>query len=95
MINTLDNYKYNLFFIKLDCEGYEYEILKGARKTLKKNLPLMLIEYDEIKFKKIYKLLINDYSFYLFDQRQIIKVKNSNKIKKNSLSQINIFCKPK
>ena len=55
----------------------------------------MLIEYDEIKFKKIYKLLINDYSFYLFDQRQIIKVKNSNKIKKNSLSQINIFCKPK
>jgi len=42
----------------------------------------MVIEYDEIKFKNIYKLLINDYSFYIFDLRKIIKVKNFNKIKK-------------
>lgn len=31
-------------FIKLDCEGYEPEVLKGGEKTLKKYRPVMVIE---------------------------------------------------
>jgi FkbM family methyltransferase len=33
-----------LSFIKLDCEGYEYFILKGAEKTIKKFKPIINIE---------------------------------------------------
>lgn len=31
-------------FIKIDVEGYELEVLKGAKKTIERNSPLLLIE---------------------------------------------------
>lgn len=33
-------------FIKIDCEGWEYKILKGARETIKAYRPTMLIEIN-------------------------------------------------
>jgi len=38
-----DFYNYNPDFIKIDVEGYEYEVLKGARKILK-NIPKVALE---------------------------------------------------
>jgi len=34
-------------FIKIDCEGYELEVLKGAKETIKKYSPVMLIEVNK------------------------------------------------
>ena len=45
MIRSIDNYNYDdVDFIKLDCEGYEALILEGARNTIKKCRPVILME---------------------------------------------------
>jgi len=44
-ISRLDDvYKGNVSVIKLDVEGHELEVLKGALETIKRNLPAMYIE---------------------------------------------------
>jgi len=44
-ITTLDSYKFSdVTLIKIDVEGYELEVLKGAKKTIKSELPDMFIE---------------------------------------------------
>lgn len=55
-INSLDNYldmnKINkIDFIKIDVEGYEYEVLSGATNTLKKYKPKLFIELDDQNLK--------------------------------------------
>ena len=50
-------------FIKIDVEGYEIEVLKGAEKTLKKNMPVILVEANSIEVKSfLYNLgyILND-----------------------------------
>lgn len=42
----LDSYGYNPQFIKIDAEGYEVRILKGAVNTITANKPIMLIEVN-------------------------------------------------
>lgn len=49
-------------FIKIDVEGFEYFVLKGMQKTLKKNNPILLIEIEKRhnkSFMKTFKLLNN------------------------------------
>ncbi len=42
---TLDSFNLdNVSFIKIDVEGHEIEVLKGARATLERNKPVMVIE---------------------------------------------------
>jgi len=42
---TLDSYNFkNVKFLKIDCEGFELAVLKGAEKTLKKNSPVIVVE---------------------------------------------------
>jgi FkbM family methyltransferase len=40
-INTID-------LIKIDVEGHEYEVLDGARQTIKKLKPIIVMEYNEL-----------------------------------------------
>jgi FkbM family methyltransferase len=39
-------------FVKIDVEGFEWEVLQGAIETLKKHKPLMLIELHPVYLKK-------------------------------------------
>ncbi|MGD1840930.1 MAG: FkbM family methyltransferase [Thermonemataceae bacterium] len=55
-ITSLDNYLtsnnlHQVDFIKIDVEGYEYEVLKGATNTLKQIKPKLFIELDDQNLK--------------------------------------------
>ena len=56
-ITTVDNFvaKHELSkvdFLKIDVEGMDVEVLQGARETLSKYRPSMLVEYDNTRFSK-------------------------------------------
>lgn len=34
-------------YIKIDCEGYESEILQGARETIMTSRPIMVVEHKQ------------------------------------------------
>jgi FkbM family methyltransferase len=45
--NTLDHYQIDTGFIKIDVEGHEESVLRGAIGTLKKCRPVVMIEIEE------------------------------------------------
>ena len=83
-VNKLD-------FIKIDTEGYEFQVIKGAKETIKKYKPILLVELElrnssKIVIKKIFSLLkkLNYDSFYS---------NNGIDFKRNSFDDIKIFKK--
>lgn len=48
-IKTLDDYKLSPDLIKIDTQNYELEVLKGARNTLEKHKPVLIIEVGKGK----------------------------------------------
>ncbi|MEQ8735773.1 MAG: FkbM family methyltransferase [Rhodospirillaceae bacterium] len=47
-VKTLDSFAFeNVGFIKIDVEGFEAEVLRGAKETLKRCKPTLLIELEE------------------------------------------------
>ena len=69
-IETLDNFIQNnkkllnkkIDLIKIDTEGYEYEVLKGAKKTIKKFKP----KYIQIEYN--WHHLFKNINLYFFSQ---------------------------
>ncbi len=63
-------------FIKIDTEGYEYEIILGMKKFLKKNNPILLIEIEKKhnkEFEKFFLLMKNlGYKVCIFDNKKKI-----------------------
>ena len=43
---TLDTIDFNFDFIKIDCEGADFNILRGAEKLIDKNKPLIYFEHS-------------------------------------------------
>ena len=80
-IKKIDNYNLKPDFIKIDAEGYEFEVIKGALKTIQLKLPILLIECNDFKVsKKIFSLLDKfNYKFYFYNSknfRNIIFMQN-------------------
>jgi FkbM family methyltransferase len=47
-VTTLDDFEFEgVSFIKIDAEGYETRILRGAKETIERNTPVMLIEVNQ------------------------------------------------
>ena len=95
----LDYFKINPHIIKIDAEGSEYEIIKSAKKTISKNLPILIIEFHNKNYKKIkFELKKYGYSDYIFSSKnnKLIKINNSNinQIRKKKTSTNLVFyCK--
>ncbi len=70
-VDTLDNIFYNndipVDFIKIDTEGWEYFILKGGEKTIKKYKPFIQIEWCEVNMKQC-NVNIEDLKRYIEDE---------------------------
>ena len=95
--------KHKPHFVKLDTEGFDYNILKGFKKTIKKHQPIFLIEYNAddhnkiLKILKEYKTVIYDYESdkFLVVDKTIKKNKISRTNNENLLSNRNIYFLPK
>jgi FkbM family methyltransferase len=69
-INTLDSFQLQPDFIKIDVEGFEYQVLLGAKETIKNSRPILLIE-GIAQGDKIHKLLQEwKYEIYQFNNNQ-------------------------
>ncbi|NLK38013.1 MAG: FkbM family methyltransferase [Epulopiscium sp.] len=63
--DLIDSYE-NIWFIKMDVEGFEFEALKGAKRIIKENHPVILIEQNE-KIESIQELLGDEYELWYYD----------------------------
>ncbi len=83
---TIDRYcsKENLVpnFIKIDVEGHEEHVLKGAHYTLSTHRPFLLIEAEvrhigEASLKKIFTMLLGmGYKGYFFTNKKMVEIAN-------------------
>jgi FkbM family methyltransferase len=69
-INTLDSFNLQPEFIKIDVEGFEYQVLLGSQETIKTNRPILLIE-GVAQGDKVHQLLQNwEYDIYKFSNNK-------------------------
>ena len=59
-IKKLDSFNLkNVTFIKIDVEGHELNVLKGAKRFFSQNKPICLIEIDNKNFRDVYTFFKN------------------------------------
>jgi len=72
-------------FIKIDVEGYEYNVLLGAKKTIKEFLPILFVEiiyslkngFVNKDYKNIFNFISNlGYKIFYLDKNRLIEVKD-------------------
>jgi len=77
---TLDSFSLeSLAFLKIDVEGHELSVLRGAEKTIQDHLPNMLIEIEERHnpggHKEVFSWLIGQgYSGYFINEGRIVSI---------------------
>lgn len=69
-IKTLDSFQLKPEFIKIDVEGFEYEVLLGSQKTLENHRPILLIEGVDLGDKVYQQLQEWEYNCYKFDNNK-------------------------
>lgn len=77
----------DVWFIKLDVEGLEYQSICGCMETIKKNYPIILIEQNE-KTKQILEYLKEYYEMFYYDI-------SSDGFRKERISALNCWLIPK
>lgn len=84
-LKTLDSYNFkNVKFIKIDVEGHEYSVLKGALSTISDSKPLLLIEIEQRhninSILEIFSFIMNlNYlGFYLDSNKMVRKITDFN-----------------
>ena len=89
-------------FIKIDVEGYDFEVLKGMKKNIKIHKPIILVEFNQNNFFKIKKFLKGYTTWVYFYQNNKFKIFNKNMINReisrtnqyNLMSIRNVFFIP-
>jgi FkbM family methyltransferase len=69
-VKTLDSFNLNPDFIKIDVEGFESYVLLGAKETLKRCRPILLIEGVAPQDQTDKFLKDNNYLVYKFENNQ-------------------------
>lgn len=88
----LDDYKLvKLNFMKIDCEGHELEVLKGAEKTIEKFRPKMLIEINQMTLERSG---ISRQDIYKWLRQRGYKIENIYKGQGLDEYQMDIICLP-
>lgn len=79
-IRQLDGFELNPYFIKIDVQGYELEVLKGGKETLELHKPILLIEAISEGVQQFLQPL--GYNFYRYEEGKFIP----------GLGNLNTFC---
>ncbi|MBD1154291.1 FkbM family methyltransferase [Pelagibacterales bacterium SAG-MED21] len=78
-LKKFDNLKIdqNICFIKIDVEGFDHLVLTGMKKLIIQKQPIILIEFNNSNFKKIFKFLKKNYLCYsyILDNNKLLKLK--------------------
>lgn len=99
-VNTLDSFNYtNVGLIKIDVEGYEYEVLCGAEQTIKRCRPILYIEDDRVEKSRALRKMIELYGYSIEDHRPTLyREQNYSNHKKNvwdrNYASHNLICRP-
>lgn len=81
------NLRVKIHFVKIDTEGFDEFVIAGLKRTIKKDKPIILVEYNEEYFTSIANQLKNYKPFvYNFHKNKMIKL-NKN-LMKNSVARI-------
>ena len=90
---TIDELSFDnkISFIKIDVEGHELEVIEGAKNTIKRDKPVLLVEIEKQYTKKEVAESINfinslGYKSYFFDKKDL---KSTNEL--NNLDSFNNF----
>ena len=80
----LDEFNFKTNLIKIDTEGSELEVVRSGIKTIKKNLPILIIEFSHKNYKKIKFLLkkLNYESYLFYKSENLLKKINNKDLKK-------------
>jgi FkbM family methyltransferase len=90
---TIDEFKLQkLDFIILDCEGFEYKILKGGEKTIRKFKPVMLIEINN---GHLVRNNTSDNDLFVYLTELGYEFKNLDSKKSIYEEQLDLICIPK
>ena len=95
----------NIKLIKVDVDGYDYNVLLSAMNEIKKNKPSLFFEYmslNKIEYieliKKLYEIgysewtIINNYGSAIFEKKHYKDVLDYINLEKNSKIIIDIYC---
>lgn len=77
----------DVWFIKMDVEGLEYQAIKGGMNLIRRNYPVILVEQND-KTKLIAELLRESYEMFYYDV-------TNDKFEKNRISRLNCWFIPK
>jgi FkbM family methyltransferase len=69
-VKRLDDFNLSPWFIKIDVQGFEYEVLEGGLQTLKRSQPALLIETPSEEVMGLLSGL--GYKPYYFDQNKLV-----------------------
>lgn len=94
-----DLYKARIGFIKIDVEGYELEVLRGATNTIKAHKPILYIEDDRREKSAALRAYISELGYTIEEhQPTLYREENFFGLKKNIWSRNyashNIICRP-
>ena len=87
---TLDSYSFDsVSFIKVDVEGHEFAVLKGAENILKNNFSSIVVEIKEIHKPNEYQLVSNflnslGYCGYFYCEKKLYDISLHHKVIKQS-----------
>ncbi len=100
-VEALDSYSFsNVGFIKIDVEGYEEEVLRGAVETITRDKPILYIEDDRIEKRTGLRKFIQSLGYtYELHQPTLYRENNFLGLKKNiwapkNYASHNLVCRP-
>jgi len=79
-VNTVDSYDFDdVDLIKIDVEGHEKSVIEGAHKTIKKTMPILIVEIEQRHIKQeideIFQSILNyNYNGFFIQNGSLISL---------------------